>query len=180
MRIKSFLNFFTVVVCILYTFFLGSCKKFLNQMPITSYGTNIVFSDIPHAYQALAGVYSQLSGDQGYGIRLSLYYTVDNDETQGPTGNGDNDRRDIARYQATPGNAQLDKPFRQLFTGIEYANICIYNIPTMTQYNNGTNQEKKELQRMYGEALTLRAQFYLEAIRNWGDLPANFLPASQE
>lgn len=179
MRIKSFLNFFTVVVCILYTFFLGSCKKFLNQMPITSYGTNIVFSDIPHAYQALAGVYSQLSGDQGYGIRLSLYYTVDNDETQGPTGNGDNDRRDIARYQATPGNAQLDKPFRQLFTGIEYANICIYNIPTMTQYNNGTNQEKKELQRMYGEALTLRAQFYLEAIRNWGDLPANFLPASQ-
>jgi len=31
---------------------------------------------------------------------------------------------------------------------------------------------------MYGEALTLRAQFYTEAIRNWGDLPANFAPAS--
>ena len=30
---------------------------------------------------------------------------------------------------------------------------------------------------MYGEALTLRAQFYLEAIMNWGDLPMHFVPA---
>ncbi|MGH2646296.1 MAG: RagB/SusD family nutrient uptake outer membrane protein, partial [Ginsengibacter sp.] len=30
---------------------------------------------------------------------------------------------------------------------------------------------------MYGEALTLRAQFYYEAIVNWGDLPAHFQPA---
>ena len=31
---------------------------------------------------------------------------------------------------------------------------------------------------MYGEALTLRVQFYFEAIRNWGDLPAHFSSAS--
>ena len=126
----------------------------------------------------MAGVYSRLSGDQGYGIRLSLYYPVDNDEMQGPTGAGDNDRRDIARYIATSGNAQLEKPFNQLFQGIEYANICIDNIPKMDLYSNGTDQQKKQLQRMYGEALTLRAQFYFEAIRNWGDLPAHFSPAS--
>jgi hypothetical protein len=33
---------------------------------------------------------------------------------------------------------------------------------------------------MYGEALTLRAQFYFEAIRNWGDLPEHFLPAAKQ
>jgi hypothetical protein len=162
-QIKSFYNRAILSSLVMTTIFLVSCKKFLNQMPITSYGTNVVFSDVPHASQALAGVYAQLSGDQGYGIRLSLYYTVDNDETQGPTGNPDNDRRDIARYQATPGIAQLNSPFQQLFRGIEFANICIYNIPNMSQYNNGTDQEKK-LQRMLGEALTLRAQFYFEAI----------------
>jgi hypothetical protein len=117
-------------------------------------------------------------GDAGYGIRVSLYYPLDTDEMQGPTGSGDNDRRDIARYNATPGNAQITNPFNQMFTGIEYANICIANIPKMAMYSNGTDQEKKKLQRMYGEALTLRAQFYTEAIRNWGDLPANFAPAS--
>lgn len=155
----------------------SGCKKYLDQQPITELGPGQVFSDVPNAYKALIGAYSRLVGDQGYGIRLSLYYTVDNDEMQGPTGNSDNDRRDIARYQATPGNAQLERPFNQIFQGIEYANICIDNIPKMSMYSNGSDQEKKQLQRMHGEALTLRAQYYFEAIRNWGDLPAHFEPA---
>jgi hypothetical protein len=156
----------------------NSCNKFLDQKPITDVSTDVVFSDVPSVLKALAGVYSRMVGDAGYGIRVSLYYPLDTDEVQGPTGAGDNDRRDIARYTATPGNAQITNPFNQMFAGIEYANICIANIPKMAMYTNGTDQEKKKLQRMYGEALTLRAQFYTEAIRNWGDLPANFAPAS--
>jgi hypothetical protein len=156
----------------------NSCNKFLDQKPITDVSTEVVFSDVPSALKALAGVYSRMVGDAGYGIRVSLYYPLDTDEVQGPTGASDNDRRDIARYAATPGNAQITNPFNQMFAGIEYANICIANIPKMAMYANGTDQEKKKLQRMYGEALTLRAQFYTEAIRNWGDLPANFAPAS--
>ncbi|MBA4197095.1 MAG: RagB/SusD family nutrient uptake outer membrane protein [Chitinophaga sp.] len=157
---------------------LFGCKHYLDEQPITQFGTDFVFSTRDNAYQAIAGVYSRLVGDQGYGIRLSLYYTVDNDETQGPTGASDNDRRDIARYAATAGNAQLNSPFNQLFTGIEYANICIANIPKMAQYN-GNDATAKQLKRMHGEALTLRAQYYFEAIRNWGDLPANFQPAAE-
>ncbi|MBC7589245.1 MAG: RagB/SusD family nutrient uptake outer membrane protein [Chitinophagaceae bacterium] len=155
---------------------LGSCKKFLDQQPITDVGSAVVFSDVASTTKALAGVYSRLVGDAGYGIRLSLYYPVDNDEMQGPGGTSDNDRRDIARYSATSSNAQLNNPFNQIFQGIEYANICIDQIPKMSMYSGGTDQQKKQLQRMYGEALTLRAQFYLEAIRNWGDLPAHFQP----
>jgi starch-binding outer membrane protein, SusD/RagB family len=156
------------------------CKKYLDQRPITDVDASVVFKDVPSTFKALAGVYSRLVGDAGYGIRLSLYYPLDTDEMQGPTGNGDNDRRDIARYAATPGNAQITAPFNLLFQGIEYANICIDNIPKMDMYSNGSDQEKKQLQRMLGEALTLRAQFYFEAIRNWGDLPAHFIPAAQQ
>jgi hypothetical protein len=158
--------------------FLMSCKKYLDQQPITELGTEQVFSDVPNATKAVASAYSRLVGDAGYGIRLSLYYTVDNDEMQGPTGAGDNDRRDIARFTVTSGNAQLTNPFNQIFTGIEFANNCIDNIPKMAMYTNGTDVEKKQLQRLHGEALTLRAQFYLEAIRNWGDVPAHFTSAS--
>ena len=177
MNTKHFykLTFITAIGALM---ILGSCKKYLDQQPITDVSAEVVFSDVPSAYKALAGAYSRLVGDAGFGIRLSLYYTVDNDEMQGPTGAADNDRRDIARYAATSGNAQLTNPFNQLFTGIEYSNICIANIPKMDMYNNGTDQQKKQLQRMYGEALTLRAQYYYEAIVNWGDLPAHFSPAS--
>ncbi|HSU28822.1 MAG TPA: RagB/SusD family nutrient uptake outer membrane protein [Chitinophagaceae bacterium] len=151
----------------------SGCKKWLDQAPITEVGPDVVFNDASGAYKALIGAYSRLVGDQMYGIRVSLYFPVDNDETQGPTGAGDNDRRDIARSAATSGNAQINSPFNQMFTGIEFANICIANIPNMASYAGSP-----QLQRMYGEALTLRALFYLEAIRNFGDLPEHFEPAS--
>ena len=172
------INQLTLALTLIVVVAVSSCNKFLDQKPITDVSTEVVFSDVPSALKALAGVYSRLVGDAGYGIRVSLYYPLDTDEMQGPTGAGDNDRRDIARYAATAGNAQITNPFNQMFAGIEYANICIANIPKMALYANGTDQEKKQLQRMYGEALTLRAQFYTEAIRNWGDLPAHFEPAS--
>ena len=177
---KNYINRFTILVAAL-TLTVSGCKKFLDQQPITEVSAEMAFKDVESAYKSLLGVYSRLGGQEGYGQRLSLYYTVDTDEAQGPTGNvgtSDADRRDIARYSATSGNQQLTNPFNQLFQGIEFANICIANIPAMGLYSNGTEQQKKQLQRMYGEALTLRAQFYFEAIRNWGDLPAHFEPSA--
>jgi len=157
---------------------ISGCQKFLDQQPISQAGPAMVFNDVESTKKALAGVYSRLMGDQGYGIRLSLYYTVDTDETMGPSGGGDNDRRDMARYLLTPGNAQLNRPFQQLFQGVEYANICITNIPKSPAYLNGTDQQKAQMKRMLGEVLTLRAQYYFEAVRIWGDLPAHFDEAS--
>lgn len=169
---NKYLNKLSIGVIICLMVVISGCKKYLNQTPITEVGPDKVFADASSAYKALIGVYSRLVGDAAYGIRISLYYPVDNDEMQGPSGNPDNDRRDIARYAATPSNAQILNPFNQLFQGIEYANICIDNIPKMAGY-----ADSKQLQRMHGEALTLRSQFYFEAIRNWGDLPAHFQPA---
>ena len=176
MNTKYFNKIATMIIAVMLLVVSG-CKKYLDQQPITEYDASVVFKDVPSTYKALAGAYSRLVGDAGFGIRLSLYYPVDNDEMQGPTGAGDNDRRDIARFAATPSNAQITNPFNQLFQGIEYSNNCIDNIPAMELYANGTDQEKKQLKRMLGEALTLRAQFYLEAIMNWGDLPAHFQSA---
>jgi hypothetical protein len=173
-------SFKYILALLLPVTFLTGCKKYLDQTPITELSTQVVFSDVPSATKAVASVYSRLVGDAGYGIRVSLYYPVDNDEMQGPTGSADNDRRDIARYSATSGNAQITNPFNQIFTGIEFANNCIDNIPAMELYTKGTEQEKKQLKRLYGEALTLRAQFYLEGIRNWGDLPSHFTSASNK
>lgn len=174
------LNKLTFIAAAMMLFAVSGCKKYLDQQPITSYGQDLVFSNVNSATSAVVAAYSRLVGDAGFGIRLSLYYTVDQDEMQGPTGAGDNDRRDIARYNATSTNAQLTNPFNQLFQGIEYANICIENIPKMDMYTNGSANEQKQLRRLHGEALTLRAQFYMEAMMVWGDLPAHFHSASNQ
>ncbi len=164
-------------LAVLVQFGLSSCKKFLQPDSPSLFSTTAVYSSVTFAQMAVLGVYQDLSGDQGYGNRLSCYYPYDNDETMGPARSGDNDRGDLAHYNATSLNLQLYAPYLQLYQGIERANLCIYNIPKMNLYTSGSSTQKAELRRLYGEALTLRAQFYLELTRNWGDVPAQYLPS---
>jgi len=159
-----------------------SCKRYLEVEPISSFGTDYVFDNVVNAEKAVLGAYNRLTGDQGYGIRLSMYYSLDDDLMMGQGGNPypDNERRDIAHYRVNQNNTQLPGPFSQLYEGVERSNLCIYYIPRMEKYTNGSENEKMLLRRLHGEALTLRAQYYLELIRNWGDVPAHFQPASME
>ncbi|QJD94600.1 RagB/SusD family nutrient uptake outer membrane protein [Mucilaginibacter robiniae] len=159
-----------------------SCKKYLDEKPVASIGTEDAFSNVANATETVLGVYSRLAGDAGYGTRLSLYFTVDQDEMLGPANSSapDNDRRDIARYGATPNNAQIESPWENLYSGIERANNCIKYIPQMGAYTSGSTSDQAALKRLYGEALTLRAQFYFELIRNWGDVPASFIPSADQ
>ncbi len=169
-----------IIIAIYVAGMISSCKKYLTEDPVASFSTADAFSNVSNATATVLGVYARLSGDAGYGIRLSMYYTVDADDMVGPANNAtpDGDRRDIARYGATATNAQLEAPFENLYIGIERANICIKYIPLMSQYTSGSAADQAALKRLYGEALTLRAQFYFELIRNWGDVPAQFAPSA--
>jgi len=159
----------------------SSCADYLEVTPVSSFGPDYVFSNVTNAFAAVSGVYASLGGDHGYGIRLNLYYPLDDDLMMGQGGApGDNERRDIARYNVQPSNTQIWRPFNQIYTGIERANICIFEIPRMDMYQNGTVTQQTELRRLYGEALSLRALFYYDLIKNWGDVPAQFLPSSMQ
>ena len=173
---SKYLNKIAIIATAFILLSTGGCKKYLDQQPITAVGSEMVFKDVPTTLQALAGVYGRMAGDNAYGLKLALHYPVDDDILMGPSGNND-DRRAMAHFSLTSLNAELAAPFNQLFEGIMLANICIDEIPKMDKYSSGSEQEKKQLQRMYGEALTLRAQFYYEALRNWGDLPEHFKPS---
>ncbi|RZM19874.1 MAG: RagB/SusD family nutrient uptake outer membrane protein, partial [Pedobacter sp.] len=156
-----------------------SCKKYTEVEPVSEYSIGQVFSDVSNATTALIGVYDELQGDNGYGIRLSMYYPYDTDEGI-VSGNIDNGRRGVGRYQLLLTNSEIANPFRQLYRGVEKANLCIEQIPLMTAYTSGTAAEQAQLRRLHGEALTLRAQFYFELIRNWGDVPAPMIPAYKQ
>ncbi len=182
MKAKPGYKFFIATAIIIIALGFQSCKKYLNVEPVSSFGTDYVFSNVENAKKAVLGVYADLTGDQAYGIRVSMYYPYDEDLMmgQGGTPYPDGERRDIAHSNLTATNTQLAPPYNQLYNGIERANVCIYNIPNMPQYADGSETEKTELKRLYGEALTLRALYYLELIRNWGDVPTQFQPSALE
>jgi hypothetical protein len=178
MNRKFLNNLLAIAITTCPILFTGSCKKYLEPAPVSSFSTEYVFSNVQNTQKAILATYQDLTGDNGYGIRISMYFPYDNDEMIAMHQLGDNDRGDIAHYNLNAGNLQLNSPWNQLYQGIERANICIYNIPLMDMYTKGTDQQKGELKRLYGEALTLRAQFYHELVRNWGDVPAQWLPSA--
>lgn len=156
------------------------CKKYLTEEPATEFVTSDAFSSTDSAFKVVLAAYNQLAGDPGYGIRLSIYYPMGTDESMNPSENNDGGRRSMSRYQMDAGNTELSRPYRQLYKGIEIANHCIDNIPSMAAFKGEQGTDKqKEAKRMYGEALTLRAQFYLSLITIWGDVPAPMVPAAK-
>lgn len=178
MKNKSFSSVLPVLF-LLGMFSLAGCKKYTEVGPVSQYSVAETFSEVSNAISAVIGVYDELQGDNGYGIRISMYYPYDSDEGI-VTGNIDNGRRGVGRYQLLLTNAEISNPFRQLYRGVEKANLCIEQIPLMPQYTGGTTSEQATLKRLHGEALTLRAQFYFELIRNWGDVPAPMIPAFKQ
>jgi len=155
------------------------CKKYTEVQPVSQYSVSQVFSDVADATNAVIGVYDELQGDNGYGIRISMYYPYDTDEGI-VSGGIDNGRRGIGRYQLLLTNTEISNPFRELYRGIEKANLCIEQIPQMKLYTDGSASDQKELHRLYGEVLTLRAQYMFELIRNWGDVPAPLVPSYKQ
>ena len=178
-KLPVFIPLLTILVVCEYSF--SSCRKYLTVEPQSAFPEEYVFGSVNDAYRAVLGVYNRMAGDQGWGSRLNYFYATDTDEMLGSQnyspGGGDNGTKEIARYNASPTNTQLAPVYNQLYQGIERANICIKHIPQMELYKNGSSTEQAELQRLYGEALTLRAEFYFDLIKNWGDVPASFVPA---
>src|SRR4051794_15341076 len=95
-----------IAILPLVLFTIAGCKKYLEVEPVSQYSVSQVFTDVTNATTAVLGAYDELQGDNGYGIRINLYYPYDSDE--GMTSGGlDNGRRGIGRYQLLLSNSEI-------------------------------------------------------------------------
>ena len=173
-KLRTIIGALVLGCCLVVT----SCKNTLELENPATLSQNAVFESVSYTGSAVVGVYNQLPGDNGYGSRISILYGQGGEDFKIGGDYNPLDRRGLSGYGASPDNTELNLPFVQLYTGIERANICIKYIPASNLYNNGSESEKATLRKFYGEVLTLRALFYHELIRNWGDVPAPFEPAA--
>ena len=65
--------------------------------------------------------------------------------------------------------------YAMMYTGIERANLCIRGLR-----NFGDIENNEDMAYLLGEALTLRAVYYADLIKSWGDVPARFEPTTPE
>lgn len=158
----------------------SSCESYLDVEDPSTISPEAAFNSVSYSTSVVVGVYNSLMGDDAYGSRIStLYPNAADDFRVGGTYNP-LDRRGISGFGVHPDNTELYKPFLQLYAGIERANVAIKFIPTSNLYTNGNAAEKAAMRKLHGEALTLRAIFYHEVIRNWGDAIAPFEPSADQ
>ncbi len=162
--------------------FSTSCSDFLDITPTSKYTTDNLYQTVDQAKMSVNGIYNALVDEALYGRNVTMYYDVDTDVSQitggNSTGKPDGERRSIAHYAFNSATKQLDNAWTAYYAGIERANILIDEIPKMELYNNGSEEEQKELKRIYGEGLTLRAIMYFDLVRLWGDVPFKTTPSA--
>jgi hypothetical protein len=154
------------------SFFVGlafvSCEDFLNTTSKSTMDEDVSFSNLDFATMHIMSVYQVMNEDAGYSKRLSLYYGIDSD-IEMISGADDDGRRGLSRYKPTANNSELESAWTNLYLGIERANICIDNLPESAIWLDPAFSEQAK--SLYAEAVTLRALYYFELIKVWGDVP---------
>jgi hypothetical protein len=162
------LQIFIAAACLLFT--ASSCSM-LDVDPMSKIVEADYYYTPEQAETALLGVYSILAGDNLYAQRLSLVYPVQSDESRSSSTTIDNSKGGLVNYDINPNNTELIGPFTDLYKGVARANMVIAQIRSMDLFHNGTASDKKKLRKYLGEALMLRALFYFDLVKIWGDVP---------
>lgn len=162
---------------------INSCKKYLDTESKSTYTTNVIFTTTDFINNAVMGIYSLMTLDETYSSRICFYYPMNTDieiTSYGEGDYGDNGRRGIGNYLATPGNTELEKPWNALYQAIERTNLVIDGIRSSELIKSDDDEVVNKVEQYLGEALTLRAIFYTELCRNWGDVPFKTEPTKPD
>jgi starch-binding outer membrane protein, SusD/RagB family len=140
---------------------------------------SLIFSSPGLAEGAVNGIKIPFGETNSYRGRFLPWYGLNTDtEWYNSSESTSNDNADLCIYDAKPNNSQMNtinNAWAMMYMGIERANICIRGLRNFGNPTPGT-----ELGYLLGEALTLRAVYYADLIKAWGDVPMRFDPINTE
>ncbi|MDD4991437.1 MAG: RagB/SusD family nutrient uptake outer membrane protein [Paludibacter sp.] len=177
---------YTIIIVLTFGF-ATSCTDLLQVSSVSMLTDKDVFTEPDSANQAIAAIYDIFGQNNSYRNRLWLQMGINTDiEYRSgwsyPASITLSKADDyFALYNANPsftdGNYNdvgAANPWSRLYQGIERANLAIAGI---RKY--GSPVSGNDMGHLLGEALTLRAYFYYDLVKWWGDVPARFSPVDE-
>lgn len=157
---------------------MASCDDYLEAPTKSSLDQSIIFSSPDLARGAVDGILVPFAETNSYRGRFLPWYGMNTDvEWYNSSQNtGDGRGADLVTYNASPNNGEMNtdnNAWAKMYEGIERANLCINGLRTYGNPEPGTI-----MGQLLGEALTLRAVYYSDLLKAWGDVPARFEPIS--
>lgn len=143
-----------------------SCINMLQEEPISSLSSEIIFTNMRDANTAITGMYA---GFVPYFATLTPVYGWGECGTDIIQGNTADQAQKFQKYAYTSSDADVLKVWSSLYTIINRANNIIYNVPKI----EGTDTEKNAL---IGEAMCVRAYCYMDLVQYFGGVPLRVQP----
>ena len=169
---------FLYIISIVFAGLLVSCEDFLEAPSQSTLDESLIFSNPTLAASAIDGIKEPIGQTNSYRGRFLTHYGANTDIEWFNSSSSAGARSDLSRYVNSSINTDMNtanNAWAQMYSGIERANICIRGLRTYGDPVHGT-----EMGQLLGEALTLRAIYYADLVRAWGDVIARFEPISSE
>ena len=157
---------------------LSACDNFLDAPTKSSLDESVIFSTPDLAKGAVDGIKVPFGETNSYRGRYLPWYGMNTDVEWFNASQTAGDNADLAVYNSKPNNSNMNtsnNAWAMMYSGIERANICVKGIRAF-----GNPQPGNELGYLLGEALTLRAVYYADLLKAWGDVVSRFEPISSE
>ena len=176
------ITYISLLALLMATF--SACEDFLETTSKSSQAVDVTFESVNDANLALLGAYALMNEDAMYSSRMSLFWMTNTDIEITSFGQSDYrqaDRRGLSNFMSRPTMDMNDitRGWDDMYKAIERLNLIIANIP-QSSAASGDDDNARLMWHYYGEALTMRALFYMELCRNFGDVPFRTEPASDE
>ena len=147
------------------TVFIASCKKQLDQTPISNATTETFYTSLSDFIQGSNAIYNDL---RGYPDRLMSLSEIRSDNIYGVSSLGVRDWDPINNFQkAITGNTYVEEPWSTDFNGVFRANTLLEQLDK----NGAVITDANLRTRIQAEARFLRAFYYFDMVRYYGKLP---------
>jgi hypothetical protein len=165
------INMKNIILIILIAAGLTSCKKWLEEKPVSVITSAQFYKSKEDAQTAVNGIYSSLyppytGSGRNYGYAMLELVTGDF-----RTVSEGNDLVNVYNLRQNSASPLLQQWFTSSYQGIEAANLAIANIPNVAMDEN-------ERKKLVGESKFLRAYFYYNLVNIFGDVPLKLQPTA--
>lgn len=149
---------------------LASCEDYLHVSSPSTFDKDYIFNNESEIATAVNGMYVPMTGGKGWVGTMANSMLFNTDVEFTPVNNASTLKE--SAYEPSTGNINsYNSVWTGMYDGINRANDVIEGIEQSSLYTETDRRKPSRLMHYYGEAKVLRAMYYLELVRNWGDVP---------
>ncbi|GAB3235125.1 RagB/SusD family nutrient uptake outer membrane protein [Algoriphagus aestuariicola] len=160
------------------SFLAVSCSDFLEPESLSTFDADYIYSNVDDARKGVNAVYSHF-GQDAFRSRLSNNFAgnTDIEHQSGWTSTGD--RYQIWDLNALESNRDLEIVWTYAYRAIRDANISIEGLQASGKLESEDPVERRTMNHLLGEAVTLKAYWFSILTFYWGDVPfVDFAPVA--